>query len=163
MKTTPTNGLRSRHGNAMLEFGLASLILIPMFLGTFQFGYTFYVYNLMSAQVRAGARYASLRTFRCSDSNGITAFKTAVKNVVIYGTPAGGTTNLIPGLTDPAKVDVEIKDSANDNASSSKLPVTVYVRIINFTVDAIVGTYSFNGKPVMIFPYEGQYAPGESE
>ena len=147
----------------MLEFGLASLILIPMFLGTFQFGYTFYVYNLMSAQVRAGARYASLRTFRCSDSNGITAFKTAAKNVVMYGTPAGGTTNLIPSLTDPAKVDVEIKDSANNDADDTHVPATVYVRIINFTVDAIVGTYSFNGKPVMIFPYEGQYAPGESE
>src|SRR5882724_8796693 len=110
MKTIFNSRFRSRRGNAMLEFGLASLVLIPMFLGTFQFGYTFYVYNLMTTQVRAGARYASMRTFRCGNPASITNFKAHVKNVVIYGTPtAGGAgTNLVPGLTDPDKVDVQI-------------------------------------------------------
>src|SRR4051794_8548845 len=113
MITRSMNRFRSRRGNAMLEFGLASLVLIPLFLGTFQFGYTFYVYNLLSTQIRAGARYASLRTFRCSNSAGITAFKTAVANMVVYGDPTGtATTVLVPGLT-TAGVDVEIK-GAND-------------------------------------------------
>ena len=56
----------------MVEFALASVILIPTFVGTFQFGYTFYVYNLLCTQVRAGARYASTRTFRCKTSTSIT-------------------------------------------------------------------------------------------
>jgi Flp pilus assembly protein TadG len=155
--------LRSRRGNAMLEFGLAALILIPLFLGTFQFGYTFYVYNLMNTQVRAAARYASLRSFRCRDNASIAKFKTAVANVVIYGNPAGTGTNLIPALTDTAKVDVEIKDAANNNADSTHVPTTVYVRITGFTLDAVVGSFTFGTKPVLIFPFQGQYLPAESE
>lgn len=38
---------RSQRGNAMLEFALAFSIIVPVFLSTFQFGYTFYVYNLL--------------------------------------------------------------------------------------------------------------------
>src|SRR5258707_2083336 len=99
MTTISKNRLRSRRGNAVLEFGLASLVLIPLFLGTFQFGYTFYVYNLLNTQIRAGARYASIRTFRCADANGITHFKDKVKNAVVYGDPAGTGNALVPGLT----------------------------------------------------------------
>src|SRR5947209_7968430 len=162
MKTIFNSRVRSRRGNAMLEFGLASLVLIPMFLGTFQFGYTFYVYNLMTTQVRAGARYASLRTYRCGNNASITNFKNIVKNVVVYGNQSGTGVNLVPGLTDPAKVDVQILDAAN-NEGTANLPVNVTVRIINFPVDAVVGSFNFNGKPVLTFPYQGQYAPGETE
>ena len=69
------NRLRSRRGNALVEFAIASTVLIPIFVGTFQFGYSFYVYNLISTQIRSGARYASLRTFRCSNSASIDTFK----------------------------------------------------------------------------------------
>src|SRR5258708_3101844 len=113
MTTISKNRLRSRRGNAVLEFGLASLVLIPMFLGTFQFGYTFYVYNLMTTQVHAGARYASMRTFRCGTTGSITNFKNHVKNVVMYGNPSGTGDNLVPGLTDLTKVDVQIWDASN--------------------------------------------------
>jgi TadE-like protein len=78
------NRLGSRRGNAMIEFALASFVLIPLFIGTFQFGYTFYVYNLLCTQMRAGARYASLKTFKGSDVSG---FKTAVQNMVMYDNP----------------------------------------------------------------------------
>jgi Flp pilus assembly protein TadG len=65
----------SRRGNAMIEFALSASVLIPLFLGTFQFGYAFYVYNLLCTQTRAAARYASMKTFHCQGS-GITTFKT---------------------------------------------------------------------------------------
>ena len=164
MKHSSKTRLRSRRGNAMLEFGLASLILIPLFVGTFQFGYTFYVYNLLSNQVRAGARYASMRTFRCKDDDGITAFKNKVKNVVVYGNPApaGGATSLVPGLT-TARVDVQIKGQNDLDASKTNIPAYVTVSSLNFPLDAVFRTYTFNGKPVLRFPYSGQYAPGESE
>ena len=80
---------RGERGNAMIEFAFSAAVLIPLFLATFQFGYTFYVYNLLSTQMRAGARYASLKTFTCSSQSSINTFKTAVKNVVMYGNSAG--------------------------------------------------------------------------
>src|SRR5439155_7962176 len=67
--------LRSRGGNAMVEFALASSLLIPIFLGTFQFGYTFYVYNLLSSQMRAGSRYASMKSYKCADAASVSNFK----------------------------------------------------------------------------------------
>src|SRR6476660_1173052 len=104
-----------RRGNALVEFALAATVLIPIFLGTFQFGYAFYVYNLMSTQVRSGARYASLRTYRCGNSSSMTAFQTAVRNVVRYGNPTGTGTVIEPGLQD-GQISVSILDASGANA-----------------------------------------------
>src|SRR6266566_608623 len=114
MKLSLRNRLRSRRGNAFIEFALAATVVIPIFLGTFQFGYAFYVYNLMSSQVHAGARFASLRTYRCGSVPSIAAYKTAVKNVVRYGNPTGTGTVIEPGLQD-SEVSISIKDvNGND-------------------------------------------------
>ena len=34
-----------KRGNAMIEFALSFAILVPVFLGTYEFGYAFYIYN----------------------------------------------------------------------------------------------------------------------
>src|SRR6266404_1115413 len=83
MKTPSKQRSSRRSGNAMIEFAVSVGVLVPLFIGTFQFGYSFYVYNLLATQIRAGARYASLRTFRCSTAPSITKFKNHVKNVVV--------------------------------------------------------------------------------
>jgi|SRR5215471_11882178 len=151
---------RGERGNAMIEFAFSAAVLIPLFLATFQFGYTFYVYNLLSTQMRAGARYASLKTFTCSSQSSINTFKTAVKNVVMYGNSAGTGTLIEPGLT-ASQIDVEVKDINGNNADSTHTPSYVYVSTLNYTIDAVVTTFTFNGKPYVQFPYLGRYAPAE--
>jgi Flp pilus assembly protein TadG len=141
----------------MIEFALSASVLIPLFICTFQFGYSFYVYNLLSTQVRSGARYASLKTFQASQ---VAAWKTAVKNMVLYGNSAGTGTVLEPGLT-AAQIDVEIKDPSGVDADSSHVPYYVTVSTTNYSVNAVVTTFNFNGKPMVRFPYLGRYAPGE--
>jgi Flp pilus assembly protein TadG len=166
MKLLRKNRLGSSRGNAMIEFALASLILFPIFLGTFQFGYTFYVYNLLCTQIRAGARYASMRTFNALS---IQKFKDATANMVVYGNPTPGQspTGIIPGLS-TNQIDVEIK-AANGatNADNNNVPVTVIVTTAAganaFTVDAVFKTFSFSGHPSLQFPYTGQYAPAGTE
>lgn len=144
----------------MIEFAAASIILIPLFVGTFQFGYTFYVYNLLCTQMRAGARYASLKTFKCLSSSEITDFKTAVKNMVMYGNPDGTGTLIEPGLT-ASQIDVEVKDVNGVNADQSHIPSYVTVTTLNYQVDAVITKFTFNGKPIVRFPYLGRYAPFE--
>jgi Flp pilus assembly protein TadG len=151
------NRLGSRRGNAMIEFALASFVLIPLFVGTFQFGYTFYVYNLLCTQMRAGARYASLKTFQGSNVSG---FKTAVKNMVMYGNPDGTGTLIEPGLT-ASQIDVQVKSSTGVDASATVVPSYVTVTTTNYSVDAVITTFNFNGKPIVRFPYLGRYAPNE--
>jgi len=151
-----------RRGNALIEFALAATVLIPIFLGTFQFGYAFYVYNLLSTQVRSGARFASMKKFRCSNASSITNFKTAIKNVVRYGNPSGTGTVIEPGLTD-SQVSVSIKTSSGVDADATHTPIYVEVSTANYSVDAVFTTFNFNGKPTVRFPYLGVYSPSETE
>ena len=162
MKSQLRNRLRSRRGSAFIEFALAATVLIPIFLGTFQFGYGFYVYNLMSSQVRAGARYASLRTYRCGNTSSMTAYTSAVKNVVRFGNPAGTGTVIEPGLQD-SEVSIGIYDMNGVAADATHTPSYVVVKAANYTVDAVITTFNFNGKPSVTMPYIGQYAAADTE
>lgn len=158
MNTSPTrHRCRRRRGNAMIEFALATSLLIPAFSGVFQFGYTLYQYNLLSSAVTNGARYASNRTYRAlSGGADLTKVKLATQNVVVYGSPAGGSIPQARGLT-TSNVNVSF------TTSSTGVPLTVKVAITNFTVNGIFKSYTFNNSPVITFPYTGRYAPEEAE
>jgi Flp pilus assembly protein TadG len=149
-------GTRRRSGNAMIEFAISSAVLIPCMAGTFQFGFSTYQYNLLECAVSNGARYASTRTFRTlSGAADLDKFKAAVRNMTVYGVPAGGATPVAKGLT-PARIAVDV-------TLSSGLPTYVKVSLINHQVDAVFTTFNFNGKPAVTYPYVGRYAPNESE
>ena len=45
----------------MLELAISAGVMVTCLGGTFQFGYTFYVYNQLVTAVGNGARYASVR------------------------------------------------------------------------------------------------------
>src|SRR5712692_11430041 len=99
MKTRFPRLRKVRHGergNAMIEFAIGAGVLTSIFAGTFQFGYTFYQYNLLKNAVGDGARYASLRPYDSSTSTPSSTFQQAVQNMVVYGDPAGGTSPMAP-------------------------------------------------------------------
>src|SRR4051812_15472703 len=96
---TISNRLRRCKGNAMIEFAVATGILVPAFIGTFQFGYTFHIYNNLNSAVRGGARYASMQSYDSGSSTPSMAFSTAVKNMVVYGNSAGTGNPVALGLT----------------------------------------------------------------
>jgi Flp pilus assembly protein TadG len=153
----------AERGNAMLEFALSSLVLIFMFIGTFQFGYTFYVYNRLQTAVRNGARYASVRTFRAADNTSIAKFKTAVQRMVVYGDSSlSSGTPVVPGLA-PSNVTVTITDAAGTAAGSAVMPDRVQVYVSGYTLDALFRNYSFTSKPYENFPYVGVWLPTFSE
>jgi Flp pilus assembly protein TadG len=142
---------RSRRGNAMLELALATGILVPAFTGTFQFGYTFYVYNNLESAVRGGARYASMRNYDSRTSTPSTAFSTAVQNMVVYGNTDGTGTPVAPDLT---TANVQVLPNMK-----GAIPESITVQINNFAVNAIFKTYTFNTKPSTTFPYTGTPEP----
>ncbi len=65
----------------MLELALSAGVMVSCLAGTFQFGYTFYIYNELVTAVGNGARYAATRTYR-SDAE---TSKAAIRNMVVYG------------------------------------------------------------------------------
>jgi hypothetical protein len=136
-------------GNALLEFTLAATLLIPLMIGAFQFGYGFYVYNRLVAVVQGGAKYASLRDYD-SSSGPSAQFIDAVRNMVVYGDPAGGTNPIVPGLT-ADKVVVTAVMAGN-------VPDTLTVSIQNFSIYAVVTTIELSGKPSVSYRYRGRVA-----
>lgn len=139
----------SRRGNAMIEFALSAMVLTYAFTGVFQFGYSMYLYNELEGAVRAGARYASLATISTSGSGMDTTWQTKVKNVVVYGSPAGGTTPVVPGLA-VGNVGVVL-----DYAGG--VPSYVTVKVSSYSLDAIVKTFNLTDKPSLAMPFMGQF------
>jgi Flp pilus assembly protein TadG len=80
----------SERGATLVEFAIAlSVFLVAMF-AVIEFGRALWTHNALADAARRGARYASLHS---------AADAAAVKNVVVYGDPAGGTQAMIPNLT----------------------------------------------------------------
>jgi hypothetical protein len=145
MKPNHTN--RKRKGSAILEFALGWGILGALLSGGFQYGFTFWMYNTLQAHCYSAALYGSTLSY---DTGNAAAYTTALQNVVVYGDPNGGTSALFPGVG-IANVNV----SVNTNSS---IPTDVTVSIVNYNVNAIFGSYTFNNKPRVTMAYIGQVA-----
>jgi Flp pilus assembly protein TadG len=142
---------RRQRGNAMLEFGIAMGVLFPVFAGSFQYGYTYYVYNGVESSIRAAGRYASTRTYDSASATPSAAYVTAVQNMVVYGDPLGGTRSVAPGLT-----------TANVSVSATfwrGTPSTVTVQVNNYQIGGVFGSVTLNGKPRLTFPLLGRWDP----
>ncbi len=137
-------------GNALIEFAIGFGVLFPILYGTFEFGYAFFIYNQLKNATREAARYASLKTYNTNTSQYTSAYGTAVKNMVVYGDPNGGTTPIVSGLS-AGNVSLTVVFARNK-------PGTVIVRIQNYPLDTVFQTFHLN-KPSCSFPYSGRYAP----
>jgi len=134
----------------MIELALAFSVILPLFYGTIQSGLGFLYYNELANAVRAGARYASCRTFDSASQTPSAAFTTAVKNVTVYGDPAGGKSPVVRGLS-PEHVTVTVDFARN-------VPNAITVSISNFPMNALFRTFTLN-KPAATFAYAGVYMP----
>lgn len=135
-------------GNVLVELTLALPILVSLFLGTWQFGYAYYLYGGLEHAVRAGGRYASVCGY---DAANVSQYETAVRNVVVYGNPDGGTEPVVPGLL-PSNVTVTM-------VYAGAFPSAVTVSISGYRLPAMFGAIVLNGKPAVQFPYLGPWAP----
>lgn len=148
------HALGNRRGSSMLEFSLGAGILFFVFAGTFQFGYTFYQYNLLKNAVRNGAAYAALRPYDSSTSTPSSAFTTAVQNMVVYGDPAGGTTAVAPGLAT-----TNVKLTATFSNGTTGIPTAMKVYIDGYTINSVVSSVTLTKKPQATYAYQGIFEP----
>lgn len=150
--------MKGERGHAMLELAVSSAVMISCLTGTFQFGYTFYVYNQLVTAVGNGGRYAAMRTYRAASARDREKGAQAIRNMVVYGDaqPAPGAQPIAANLT-PEQVDVHW---VTDGKSA---PTAVDVSIRQYKVDAVFTSFIFSGRPGVEFPYVGRYAPSESE
>lgn len=139
-----------QRGNALVETALSFTIIVPVLLGTFQFGLAFYYYNGLANAVRAGARYAGLRTYDSATATPSAAYVNAVRNMTVFGDPAGGTVPVVRGLT-PEHIRIEV-------LTGGAVPRQIRVSIRDFPMNVVLKTFRVS-KPESVFPYLGNYAP----
>lgn len=80
----------SERGSTLVEFAIGATVFLTIMFAVIEFGRALWVHNALSDAARRGARYAVIHTAADSD---------AVKNVVVYGDPSGGSTPLVDNLT----------------------------------------------------------------
>jgi Flp pilus assembly protein TadG len=139
--------LSSEKGSAIIEFALSFSLLFLIFSGLYQYGYFCWIYNGLEASVRDAAALAARLDY---DGYGNGAnFTTSLKNMVVFGSPDGGTTPVVPNLK-TANVNITVKKD------SAGIPNAVTVAIANFKVDTVFKTSTIN-KPVVTTQYFGGY------
>jgi Flp pilus assembly protein TadG len=149
---------KRQRGHAMIELALSAGVMIACLSGTFQFGYTFYIYDQLVSAVGNGARYAASRTYRAASAADIEKGKTAIRNLVVYGNtrPASDAAPITPNLK-PENVQVTWV------AGEKGAPDAVDVTIVKYPVGAMFGSFTFDRRPLAEFPFVGRYAPSEME
>jgi Flp pilus assembly protein TadG len=106
---------KNQRGSTLVEFAIGATVFFTAMFAVLEFGRALWTHNALSDAARRGARYAV---------NHSSADTAAIKNVVVYGDPAGGTQKLVDNLT-PANVDVQYSDFGLGKG-------TVSVQIINY-------------------------------
>jgi Flp pilus assembly protein TadG len=135
-----------QRGATLVEFAIAlSIFLVAMF-AVIEFGRALWVHNALADAARRGARYAVLHS--ANDS-------AAVKNVVVYGDPAGGTETTVPNLT-TENVTVEYNNFAL-NGGTVTVSITDYqfqfvIPIVGTTIAMPAYTTSLTGESVGWIP-----------
>lgn len=144
----------ARRGSVMVEFTFSMLLLIPLFLGAWTFGYTFFQYAQLENAVRAGARYASTLNYDSATSTPSAAFLTAVQNMTVYGDPNANPATATPVVTGLTTGNVNLNVGFTNSAPSS-----MTVSINGFSVLTYFGRTNLTGKPYVWFPYVGYWSP----
>ncbi len=139
----------------MVEMALGVTVLATVFTGTFQFGYTFYIYNNIETAVNNGAKYAALRTYEQTTSTPSTCFKTAVQDMVAYGDPTGTSTTPVAPNLKPSNVALTV-------TFSNGVPSQMQVSITGYSINSVVSSQTLTNKPLATYPFLGRFAPTNS-
>lgn len=137
---------RAARGNAAVEFAFAFTVLWAILSGALEIGYSIYAYMTIAKTVTDGAIYASRAAFEEPGH----AYAAAVRNMAVYGSPAGGQQQLAPALTTDNVTVSWIRDAAG-------VPRTVTVAISGYRINALFRTYMLAGRPSVTVSYMGVY------
>jgi Flp pilus assembly protein TadG len=133
-------------GSTLVEYSIAALVFVTSMFAVMEFGRALWVHNALSDATRRGARYAVLNS---------PANIAQVKNVVVYGDPAGGTKSIVPNLS-PNDVTVTYSDMAV-NTGSATVSINSYqfqfvIPIVGTTINMPKYTTSLTGESAGFIP-----------
>jgi Flp pilus assembly protein TadG len=136
---------KKERGATLIEFAIGATVLLTSMFAIVEVGRLLWTHNALRDAARRGARYATVRK---NDAAG----QLAVRNVVVYGDPNGGSTPMIPGLT-TGQVNLDYQNY-NGIQLSSRATVSISNYQFKFAVPLVGGT--------LTLPSYRTSLPGES-
>ncbi|MEP6743451.1 MAG: TadE family protein [bacterium] len=135
-----TNGESDQTGTTLVEFAIGATVFLTVMFGVLEFGRALWTHNALADAARRAARYAVNQPASGPPGVPTTGLNvgpslTAIRNVAVYGDPAGGSKPLVNDLT-PENLNVEYSSFGVGQG-------TVAVTITNYEfkfVTPIVGT-----------------------
>src|SRR5690348_12244078 len=81
---------KNERGSTLVEFSIGVTVFLTAMFAVMEFGRALWTHNALTDAARRGARYATMHSNADAGS---------VKNVVVYGDPAGGGQPMLPNLS----------------------------------------------------------------
>jgi len=122
----------NQRGAALVEFAIGATLFLTATFGVIEFGRLLWTHNALADAARRGARYAINHSASEAD---------AVKNVVVYGAPDGGTK---PVVNDLATTNVNVQYNSGAALPYGVGQGTVVVSITNYEFKFVVPLISTN-------------------
>ena len=114
----------TERGSTLVEFSIAATVFLTVMFGVIEFGRALWTHNALTDAARRGARYAVVhKQIDIAD----------VKNVVVYGDPAGGTKPVVENLT----TDNVIVNYSGFTLDGGTVQVTITGYDFNFVVPIV--------------------------
>ena len=127
-------------GSTLVEFAIGATVFLTVMFGVIEFGRALWTHNALADTARRAARYAvnqpaaSPAGTKTSGTN-VGPSITAIRNVAVYGDPAGGSKPLVTDLT-PENLNIQY---TNFGVGSGTVAVTITNYQFKFVMP-IVGT-----------------------
>jgi Flp pilus assembly protein TadG len=106
-----TNTKSGQSGSTLVEFAIGATVFLTASFGVIEFGRALWTHNALADAARRAARYAVNQP--ASNPSGVKTTGlnvgpsvTAIRNVAVYGDPAGGSQPMVNDLT-PANLNVQ--------------------------------------------------------
>ena len=117
---------RDERGAAILELAIVIPILLSIGLGVFEFGNIIYRYQLMTAGVRDGARFAAGLPYDSANTTQTDATKTTTQYIAARGVVSGGS-NRVEGWQ-PGDVTVTYQARTDDGTICGTVATNAFCR-----------------------------------
>jgi len=129
-----TNTYNSERGVSTIEFAVVSGFFLMMIVAIVAGGHFYWTHNALVEATRRGARYAANQcrpgAAGCNSTNTISN----IQNVVVYGSPTGGTQPFIPNLTATnVTVSYSVRPDSPDTEAFGVAQGTVSVKIQGYS------------------------------
>lgn len=140
------NGQKAKQkGSILIEFAVGSTVLVSLFAGVFQFGWSLLIYNNLMTSVTNAAIVAAQRDYNISDP---TDFTDDIKNMVVYGDVNTGTVRIAPDIT-TSNVSVNV-------VTNGSVPQYVTVSVNGYQVKTLFTNFTLTNKPRVTVPFAGR-------